>query len=70
MTSGRVARAFLDTVAIASRSMADQLQRAYRFLESAWTPQGGRPWWVPAGVFPSGFGISRTKGRRTSWRSR
>ncbi len=50
-TSGRVARAFLGTVAIASRSMADQLQRAYRFLESAWTPQGGRPWWVPAGVF-------------------
>lgn len=49
--SGRVARAFLDTVATASRSMADQLRRAYRFLESAWTPQGGRPWWVPAGVF-------------------
>jgi hypothetical protein len=49
--SGRVARAFLDTVAIASRSVADQLRRAYRFLESAWTPQGGRAWWVPAGVF-------------------
>src|SRR4030095_2609472 len=27
------------------------LRRAYRFLESIWTPQGGRPWWVPAGVF-------------------
>lgn len=49
--SGRVARAFLDTVATASRSTADQLRRAYRFLESAWTPQGGRPWWVPTGVF-------------------
>jgi hypothetical protein len=49
--SGRVARAFLDTVVTASRSTADQLRRAYRFLESAWTPQGGRPWWVPAGVF-------------------
>lgn len=49
--SGRVARAFLDTVATASRSMADQLRRAYRFLESTWTSQGGRPWWVPAGVF-------------------
>jgi hypothetical protein len=49
--SGRVARAFLDTVVTASRSMADQLRRAYRFLESAWTPHGGRPWWVPTGVF-------------------
>jgi hypothetical protein len=49
--SGRVARAFLDTVATASRSMADQLRRSYHFLESAWTPQGGRPWWVPAGIF-------------------
>ena len=49
--SGRVARAFLDTVATASQSMADQLRRAYRFLESAWTPQGGRPWWVPTGIF-------------------
>jgi hypothetical protein len=49
--SGRVARAFLDTVVTASRSMADQLRRAYRFLESTWTPQGGRPWWVPAGLF-------------------
>src|SRR6266571_156787 len=26
-------------------------RRAWRFLESAWTPQGGRAWWVPAGVF-------------------
>jgi hypothetical protein len=49
--SGRVARAFLDTVVTASQSMADQLRRAYRFLESAWNPQGGRPWWVPTGVF-------------------
>ena len=49
--SGCVARAFLDTVVTASQSMADQLRRAYRFLESAWTPQGGRPWWVPTGVF-------------------
>jgi hypothetical protein len=49
--SGRVARAFLDAVVAASQSTADQLRRAYRFLESAWTPQGGRPWWVPAGVF-------------------
>lgn len=49
--SGRVARAFLDTVASASRSTADRLGRSFRFLESAWTPQGGQPWWVPAGVF-------------------
>jgi hypothetical protein len=49
--SGRVARAFLDTVVTATPSMADQLRRAYRFLESAWSPQGGRPWWVPIGVF-------------------
>jgi hypothetical protein len=49
--SGRVARAFLDTVVTAMPSMADQLRRAYRFLESTWTPQGGRPWWVPTGVF-------------------
>ena len=49
--SGRVARAFLDTVASASPSTANQLGRSYRFLESTWTPQGGRPWWVPAGVF-------------------
>jgi hypothetical protein len=49
--SGRVARAFLDTVVTATPSMADQLRRAYRFFESAWTPQGGRPWWVPTGVF-------------------
>jgi hypothetical protein len=49
--AGRVARAFLGTVSTASWSMADQLRRAYRFLESAWTPQGGRPWWLPAGVF-------------------
>jgi hypothetical protein len=49
--SGRVARAFLDTVVTPTRSMADQLRRAYRFLESTWTPQGGRPWWVPTGLF-------------------
>jgi hypothetical protein len=49
--AGRVARAFLETVVTPSRSMADQLGRAYRFLESAWTPRGGRPWWVPAGLF-------------------
>jgi hypothetical protein len=49
--SGRVARAFLDAVVTPSRSVADSLRRAYRFLDSAWTPQGGRPWWVPTGVF-------------------
>ncbi len=49
--SGRVARAFLEFAATPSRGMADQLRRAYRFLESAWTPQGGRPWWIPTGVF-------------------
>ena len=49
--AGRVARAFLDTVATPSRSMAEQLRRAYRFLEGAWIPQSGRPWWVPTGVF-------------------
>jgi hypothetical protein len=45
------ARAFLDTVVTPSRSLVDQLRRAYRFLESAWTPQGGRPWWLPTGLF-------------------
>ena len=49
--SGRVARAFLDSAVTATPSTADQLRRAYRFLESAWTPQGGRPWWVPTGLF-------------------
>ena len=49
--SGRVARAYLNAVARPSRSTAERLARAYRFLESAWTPHGGRPWWVPAGVF-------------------
>jgi hypothetical protein len=49
--SGRVTRAFLDTLAIAAPSIVDQLRRAYRFFDSAWTSQGGRPWWVPAGVF-------------------
>ncbi|MEK8036537.1 MAG: hypothetical protein AAB226_07365 [candidate division NC10 bacterium] len=49
--SGRVARAYLHAGANASRSTAERLARAYRFLESAWTPQHGRPWWVPAGVF-------------------
>lgn len=49
--SGRVARAFLDTVVTATPSMAGQLRRAYRFVESVWSPQGGRPWWVPTGLF-------------------
>jgi len=49
--SGQVARAFLNTVATASGSTGDQLRRAYRFLESTWTPQRGRSWWVPTGVF-------------------
>jgi len=49
--SGLVARAFLDTVASASRTTADRLGRSYRFLEGTWAPQGGRPWWIPVGVF-------------------
>src|SRR3989304_1299469 len=27
------------------------LGRAYRVRDSPWAPRGGRPWWVPAGVF-------------------
>ncbi|MBI3454190.1 MAG: hypothetical protein HY002_00185 [Candidatus Rokubacteria bacterium] len=49
--SGRVAQAFLNAAASASRTTADRLMRSYRFQESAWTAEGGRPWWLPAGVF-------------------
>ena len=49
--SGRVARAFLNAVAPASRQTAERLARSYRFAESVWTAQGGRPWWLPVGVF-------------------
>ncbi len=49
--SGRVAQAFLNTAVSASRNTVDRLMRSYRFRESAWITEGGRPWWLPAGVF-------------------
>lgn len=50
-TSGRVAEAFLRAPMSPSRSIVDRLARAHRFLESAWTPESVRPWWLPAGIF-------------------
>jgi hypothetical protein len=49
--SGRVARAFLGASPGAARGVAERLARSYQFLEAAWTPATGRPWWVPAGIF-------------------
>jgi hypothetical protein len=49
--SGRVAQAFLSAAVSPSRTVVDQLSRAYRFLDSAWIAEGGRPWWLPAGIF-------------------
>jgi hypothetical protein len=50
-TVGRVAHAFLSAAVSPSRTVVDQLSRAYRFLDSAWIAEGGRPWWLPAGIF-------------------
>lgn len=49
--SGRVAQAFLNAPVSPSRTIVDRLRHSYRFLESAWTAEAGRPWWLPAGIF-------------------
>jgi hypothetical protein len=49
--SGRVARAFLPASASPSRATREQLARSYRFLDATWTPQAGRSWWLPSGIF-------------------
>jgi hypothetical protein len=49
--SGRVAQGFLNAAVSGSRSTAERLVRSYRFRESAWSAEDGRPWWLPAGVF-------------------
>lgn len=49
--SSRLARAFLGATPGSPKSVADRLARAYRFVDSAWTPDEGRPWFFPSGVF-------------------
>jgi len=49
--SGRVARAFLGAPAVSPKGVAERLARAYRFVESDWTPGEGRPWFFPSGIF-------------------
>lgn len=49
--SGRVAQAFLNAAVSPSRAIVDRLRHSYRFLESAWTAEGGRPWWLPTGIY-------------------
>lgn len=50
-TSGRVARAFLCVAPGSPQGVAERLARAYRFVDSAWTPGDGRPWFFPSGIF-------------------
>ena len=49
--SGRVARAFLNATPSISPATPERLARSYRFLEASWTADGGRAWWLPAGLF-------------------
>lgn len=49
--SGRVARAFLNVAPGSPQGVAERLARSYRFVDSAWTPGDGRPWFFPSGVF-------------------
>jgi hypothetical protein len=49
--SGRVARAFLSVAPGSPQGVAERLLRFYRFMDSAWTPGNGRPWFFPSGVF-------------------
>jgi hypothetical protein len=49
--SGHVAQAFLTAAATPSRATTERLARAYRFRDAVWTPDAGRTWWLPAGVF-------------------
>jgi hypothetical protein len=48
---GRVAQAFLTAPVSPSRAVVDPLRRAYRFLDGVWIAEGGRPWWLPMGIF-------------------
>ncbi len=49
--SGRVARAFLGAAPGSPQGVAERLGRSYRFVDSAWTPVDGRPWFFPSGIF-------------------
>ena len=49
--SGRVARAFLSVAPGSPQGVAERLARSYRFVDSAWTPGDGRPWFCPLGLF-------------------
>jgi hypothetical protein len=49
--SGRVAQSFLTAPVSPTRTVVDQLARAYRFRDSAWVAASGHPWWLPAGIF-------------------
>ena len=49
--AGRVARAFLGVAPGSPRGVAERMARAYRFVDSAWTPGEGRPWLFPSGIF-------------------
>lgn len=49
--SGRVARAFLSVAPGSPQGVAERLARSYRFVDSAWTPGDGRPWFFPSGIF-------------------
>ncbi|MGH7334336.1 MAG: hypothetical protein ACREKS_16655 [Candidatus Rokuibacteriota bacterium] len=49
--SGRVGQAFLTAPVSPTRTVVDQLTRAYRFRDSVWVAEHGHPWWLPAGIF-------------------
>jgi len=49
--AGRVARAFLSAAPSSPKGVAERLARSYRFVDSAWTPGEGRPWFFPSGIF-------------------
>lgn len=49
--AGRVARAFLSAAPGSPKGVAEPLARSYRFVDSAWTPREGRPWFFPSGIF-------------------
>jgi hypothetical protein len=49
--SGRVARGVLNATPTDSARTAERLARSYRFFDASWTPEAGRPWWLPVALF-------------------
>jgi hypothetical protein len=49
--SARVAQAFLTAPMSPTRTVVDQLSRAYRFRDSVWVAESCHPWWLPGGIF-------------------